>query len=102
MITHLVYSLYLQAGQEMNFGSISIRGKKLFSSVKCSEWLWGVHNFLSSGYVGKATGCEPDHCCPCGAKVKNVLITPTSPCAFMVYVIRSGTTFTRKTFIYRY
>jgi hypothetical protein len=87
MITHLIYSLYLQAGQEMNFSSISIRGKKLFSCVKCSELLWGIHNFLSNGYVGKATGCEPDHSCPCGAKVKNVLTLPTSPYAFILEVI---------------
>jgi hypothetical protein len=91
----------LQAGQVMNF--ISIRGKKLFSYVKCPEWLWGVHSFLSSEYVGKATGCEPDHSCPCGAKVKIVVTPLTSPCAFMVlYEIRSGTTVTRKTFTYKY
>jgi hypothetical protein len=66
----------LQAGQVMNF--ISIRDKKLFSSVKCPEWLWGVHSFLSSGYVGKATDCEPDHSCPCDVKVKNVVTPPTS------------------------
>jgi hypothetical protein len=71
----------------MTFKSISIRGKKLFSSIKCSEWLWGIHNFLSSGYVGKATGSEPEHCCPCGAKFKNVLTPPTSPCAFILEVI---------------
>ena len=79
----------------MNFSSISISGKKLFPSVKCPEWLWGLHSFLSSGYVGKATGCEPDHSLPCGDKVKNVVAPPTPPCTFTVlYLITSGTAFT--------
>jgi hypothetical protein len=42
----------LQAGQLKNFVLISVRGEKLFLYVKCPDWLWVIHSFLSSGYMG--------------------------------------------------
>jgi hypothetical protein len=80
--------------QNVDRGSILDRGRKLFSSPRRQDRLWGPPSLLYSGYWGfspgmKRPGREADHC-PSSAEVKNVgSYTSNSPTHLRGVVLRS-------------
>jgi hypothetical protein len=71
-------------GRPRNPGSIPRRGKIVFSSPQCSDWLWGPPSFLSNGYLGLLPGLnlhvrEVDHWPPPSSEVRNGTALASDP-----------------------